>query len=530
VAAIALVALGTGTRRWWSGALAGSRSTEHSSVRISGEAADWTNTSKIVATFEDPIHCMSWLEPDRSLEVVVGRKRRVVTVDVTTNAVKPSALGAEAFAVGCPQRSARGEVLFESFDHAGRRQIMLAPSAGRTHEAKAITPGFQPVWFPSGHEFAYTADDSHAAVFSLPVMTTTIVNERAEHSGLLTGKAVAPDGRSIALRYVDQAMRWHVVVHELPTLAITSSAVFDEVAADFEFLNGKDSRLAFSLSDKSGAVFAIHDPGTNEVDRVGSVPGHILGLPTRGQSSFAVSDVLIQSDVWLIEKGDRGERLTTGGQSFRPDVSAKGDLIVEHSGIDERTSIQLRVKGQPPRFVSTGPRDYTPHFLPDGSGWLYVDGARQTIRRCDLSAHCEDVYTARDNEMPFQPVASPDLRQIAFVTAIGRERLKLLGSDGAVRDLAPARADCAPLWGPGNHVWVLQGGEKTPTWAEIEAESGEVLRTIPIGADVRQESRDCPPLSSPPEVSRPREAASWSSARSSIRIVNHQHLPLGQMP
>jgi hypothetical protein len=326
-------------------------------------------------------------------------------------------------------------------------------------------------------------------------------------------------------------MRWHVVAHDLPSLATTSAAVFDEVAADFEFLGSGSSNLAFSLSDKAGAVLAIYDPRTNKVERVGTIPGHILGLPTRGQRTLAVSDVLIQSDVWRIEEGARAERLTTDGQSYRPDVSPRGDLIVEHSGIDERTSIRLRLKGATSATaVSAGPRDYTPHFLPDGTGWLYVDGVRQTIRRCDMSANCTDVYTARDNELPFQPVASPDQRRIAFISAIGRERLKILEADGVVRDISPARADCAPQWGKGNHVWVLQGGEQKPSWTEIDAESGELLRTVPISTSFRQEPRDCPVLSMPPEVLRPREAASWSSARSAIRIVEHQHLPLGQSP
>jgi hypothetical protein len=529
--AVGAVAVGIGTGHWWRGASAGSTEEGRSWPVVRGQPADWANTTSVVASFEDPIHCLSWLEPDRLLEVVLGRDRRAVVLDVVTKAVKPSPLSPQTFALGCPQRSKRGALLFESFDEAGRRQIMHAPVAERPDQAKAVTAGIKPAWLPSGLEFAYTADDSHAAIFSIPVMTTTIINERAQDAGLLVGQAIAPKGNAIALRYVDQAMRWHLVVHSLPSLEPTYHTVFDDIATGFEFLDADGKTLALSLSDPAGTIFARLDTFTNSIDRIGVVKDHALNHPTLGRDMIAVTDVEMKSDIWKIENGGRTIRLTTDGQSYRPALSPTGDLLVEHMGADLKISIQLRQKGHAPRAMTTGSRDYTPHFLPDGKGWLYVDGARGTIRRCDFSAACQDVYTSTERDLPFQPVASPDGRQIAFVTAIGRERLKVLSPEGQVRDLGPARAECAPRWDQQNHLWVLQGTERELSWAEVDVVTGELMRTLPVTEDVRTENHDCPPLSGPPEGGLPREVASWSSSLSTIRVVSrHQQAPWGQNP
>jgi hypothetical protein len=531
--AVGAVAVGIGTGHWWRGASAGSTAAEGraSPPVVRGQPSDWANTTSVAASFEEPIHCLSWLEPDRLLEVVLGHDRRAVILDVTAKTVQPSPLPPQTFALGCPQRSKRGALLFESFDDAGRRQIMHAPVAERPDQAKAVTTGIKPAWLPSGLEFAYTADDSHAAIFSIPVMTTTIINERAQDAGLLVGQAIAPKGDAIVLRYVDQSMRWHLVVHALPSLEPTYHTTFvDEFATDFEFLDDSGSRLALALSDPAGTILARLDTATNSIERLGAVAGHVLGQPTLGRGTVAMTDVEMRGDVWRVENGVRTVRLTTDGQSYRPDLSAQGDLLVEHMGADLKISIQLRQKGRPPRAVTSGSRDYTPHFLPDGSGWLYVDGARGTIRRCDFAGTCEDVYTSTERDLPIQPVGSPDGTQIAFVTAIGRERLKVLSADGRVRDLGPARAECAPRWDRQNHLWALQGTEQKLSWAEVDVSTGELLKTLPVTENVRTEYHDCPPLSGPPEGVPPREVASWSSSLSTIRVVSLQHLPPGQNP
>jgi hypothetical protein len=524
--AVGAVAVGVGTGHWWRGATASSAVARDGRAIVQGAApADWTTTTDVVASFEEPVHCLSWLEADRVLEVILGRQRRAVTLDVTTKALEKSLLPERAFALGCPQRSPRGELLFEAFDQAGRRQIMLAPSVERVREATAITTGLAPTWLPSGSEFVYSADDSHAAVFSLAVMTSMIVNERS-NMGVLVGKAVARDGKALALRYVDPAMKWHVVVHDLPSLATSSHVLFDDLLIDVAFTGERDQSLLFSLPGPTGYVLASLALGQSQVVRRGTVPGHSLARPTIGVDRLALTDVVDRSDAWRVENGVRTVRLTTDGASYRPDLSVRGDLVVQHVGADNSSTIRLFEKGHPARSVSSGPNDYAPRFLADGSGLLYVDGTRQTIRRCDLAGTCRDVYTSPSaDDLPAQPVASPDFSEIAFVTAIGRERLKVLSANGRIRDLGPARADCVPLWSDNGHdLWVLQGSEQKLSWAEIDGMTGEVLKTLPVTGELRQGENDCPVLAPPPGVFRPPGAASWSNELSVIRTASIQQV------
>jgi hypothetical protein len=514
----------------WRGASAGLdvRATATRTAAIGGQAADWTKTMNVVASFHEPVHCMSWLDPDRVLRLVVGSPRRAVDVDVKTSVERPAPLSEETFALGCPQRNARGEVLFQRFDGSGRQEIMLAASEGDASSAKPMTIGSDPVWLPSYEEFVYTADDAHAAVFSVPVMTTNIISESSENGGMLVEKIVSQDGKSIALRYLDSSTHRHVVVHELPSLAVRSATTFGEIVSEFEF--GGPEQLLFSTAGANGKILAAFDVRSNKAERLGFVPDRNLGTPRVGRDWLAVKSYATQSDVWKVENGARTIRLTTDGRSIYPDQSPHGDLLVEHLGSDTSFSIVLYAKGAAPRVMTTGPFDVTPRFLPDGRGWLYVDVLRRTIRRCSLSSGvCEDVYTA--NEIPFLPVASPDQKFIAFVTAVGRQRVKILDASGGVRDLGAARPDCSPHWTSKDRLWVLRGTEQAPTWTSIDVVTGEQEATLSVPATASHVTRDCPYLFTPPGVVDPSRVATWTAEETDVGVVPRQQAPgIGQNP
>lgn len=520
------ISLAVVTGHWWRGATASSGSrgaTSRGAPEVRGVASDWSGIGE-VASFEEPIHCISWLQPDRVLQVVLGTDRRAVEIDVATKAVRSASIPARAFAIGCPQLSKQGALLFEAFDEGGRGQILLAPSMQRLSEAKPITQGSAPVWFPSGNEFVYKADDSHAAVFSLPVMSTTIVNEAAQDAGLLMDEAVSPNGRSLTLRYLDGSMQWHVVLHDLPSLAAVHTTVFPRQAIDLEFFD--ETNVAFALSEPPGMIIATLDPRTGQVRRVGASAGHIPHRPVRGEGVFAIIDAAPKSDIWRIENGVRTTRLTEDGQSMLPDLSTRGDLILQRMGYDQKATLWLQRKGQPPRMVSNGPADYAPHFLPDGSGWLYTDGERRAIRRCDLAGSCVDIYTD-ESDLPFHPVASLDQGRIAFISTIGRQRLKVVSANGKAHDLGPARPECAPSWTADGQLWVLQGTEQKLFWSRVNATTGEQTATVPIASGARPEGPECGVIDAPPGALRPREVTGWRTEVNSIKVVSLQQYQVG---
>jgi hypothetical protein len=437
-------------------------------------------------------------------------------VDVETGKITPTSLPARAFAVGCPQRSKHGGLLFEAFDENGRSQIMLARSETDVESAKALTHGSQPLWLPSGDEFIYSADDAHAALFSVPVMTTNIVTEAAGAQGMLAGKAVSDDGQRLALRYFDLAGKRHIVLHSLPSLAVVRHTTLEETLLDFAFIDGSN-RLAFSTDDATGEILAQIDLDSSEALKLGTIPGRDLARLLAGERRWAFAATLFTSDSWKVENGTRTTKLTNDGQSYYPDLSPFGDLIVEHRGLDGRTTIRLYQKGSAARDVSPGPHDYTPTFLPDGRGWVYVDGERRAIRKCTFAGSCEDVAVPGD--FPYSPIASPTGEQIAYVTAVDREVLKVVLHDGRIRELGPARSACHPFWTNDNHLWVVQGTDTSLVWAELDANTGERVKTLPLKEKPSYELNGCGLRTAPPGVSSPPTAA-WSSEVSDIRILD----------
>jgi hypothetical protein len=518
IGALAAIGVGIGSGQWWHRASAFSASpTRAAAPSFRGVAQDWTKTTKVVASFEGRVHCLAWRVPDRVLEVVVGAPRRAFDVDVSGGQVTPSTLPERAISVGCPQRSKRGELLFESFDEVGRGQIMLARSPSDVTDAKVVTLGSEPLWLPSGDEFIYTVDDAHAGLFSLPVMTTSIVTEAPEDQGLLVGKSVSGSGRSFALRYFNLNQKRHVVLHELPSLAVSHRTIFDELVMDVAFVGGSD-RLAFSTSSPTGDVLAQVDLHSDEGLRLGGIPGRDVAKVLPGDGRWAFAAIRATSDVWRVEDGVRTTRLTSDGQSYNPDLSLHGALVVEHRTLDGHSRIRLYPPGGEPRDVSPGSKDVTPSFLPDGSGWLYVDGERRTIRECDLSGDCRDV--ARPGDFPLSPVSSANGDRIAYITAVDRELLKVIDRDGKVRELGPARSVCRPYWTTDNHLWVVQGTDASPLWSELDSETGEKIRTLPINEPLRNELNGCGVHTAPPGVLPRQLAAAWSSQDSEIRLVS----------
>jgi serine/threonine protein kinase len=519
VAVAGAIAIGIASRHMWRGASA-SMSNIHAKPKaptLRGAPEDWSAKASVIASFNDEhVHCVDWVEPDRRLRLILGSPRRAIDVDVATKETSPAALPPEMFKLGCPQRSRRGEVLFEAFDGRGRSQIMLARSETDASNAVALTQGSQPVWLPSGSEFVFTVDDSHAALFSVPVMSANIVSESADDTGLLVGKAVSSDGRSVALQYLDQSRQLHIVLHKLPSLSVVDRAMLDVTAGELAFSDSSD-HLMFSMLSPGGRVLAELDLGSNNIAGLGSVAGRDLMMSRPGRDTWAMAARSLESDVWKQINGARAEQLTHDGHSFYADVSQRGDFVVEHMDPAGTFTIRFYEDGTVLRSTTDGPQDMTPSFLPDGSAWLYVDGRRRTIRKClRTSSGCADVYASED--FPFLPVASSDGDQIAYITALEGQRLKVVDGGGVARDLGPARFACPPYWTADNHLWVLQGSDQNPFWSELDATTGEQVRTQTVSEPLRNVPRGCSLLSAPSGVLRPPRVASWTTENTQIRL------------
>jgi serine/threonine protein kinase len=503
---------------WWTLASASfSHGRSHGQVlQPSGALRDLTSVSPVVASFNEKIHCMSWLRQGRALRIVLGAPRRALDIDPSSGQQTPTSLPASTFAIGCPQRSEQGELLFERFDEEGRREIMLAASGNDVSRARPVTKGSDPLWLPNGTELVFNVDAAHAAVFSLPVMTSNLVVDEIPPLSFLVDKAIRDDGRALVLRYMDQSSQKYVVLHRLPSLAVVAEVALEAAAREIAYW-GKDDGLVFMWDELGGSTLSELNIRSTTANRIGFIPNHRLNMPIGSPGRLAFKSAITRSEVWRLDGGgQRTVKLSTTGLNYNPDLSERGDLITEHIGSDGKVTIFLFRPGQSPQPVTSGAVDYTPEFLPDGRGWLYVDGETKAIRRCTQEDGCRTVHVAAD--FPFFPVAAPDEKRIAYVTKINRPRLVILESSGEERDLGPARADCPPRWSSPTRVWGLQGTDRSPMWTETDVVTGAKTGAQVDPGPVRDESHNCPFLRFPTAAHRP-DVAAWSWEDSDVRIL-----------
>jgi hypothetical protein len=513
-----LVAWTAARGRWWTSASASSTLPEHASAIVAptGVALDWKQRGHTLASFEEKVHCLSWVDGGRALRVVIGSPRRAIDIDATTKAQRPSPLAPETYAVGCPQQSKRGSVLFERFDEEGRRQIMLSQDEREQHTARRIAEGADPLWLPNGDEFVFDVDGAHAAVFSLPSMTSSLVSGDAPPSSFLVEKAVSEDGSFLALRYMDQWSHKHVRAYALPSLQLADSMTFKSGVIGLAYWGDHD-RLLVTWSEPGASTLAEVDFRSHGARNWAIVSDRDVGLLVANRRESAFTTVRYRGNLWRVQDGQVVERLTDDGFTMGADQSANGDLVAEHVGSNGTSVLRYIPRVGSPRTVTSGPRDYSPQFLPDGSGWLYVDGEARLIRRCTLD-HCQTIHAAAD--YPYFPTASPDEKLIAYVTKVNRQRLMILRSDGGTRDLGPALSDCAPRWTNAHLLWVLRGTDQDPRWVEVDADTGEKTGRSASPGPRLESVRDCPFVVDPPGSLHPLRVVTKSWQDSDVQLLS----------
>jgi serine/threonine protein kinase len=497
-------------------ALPASAGGQRALLRAAGTPMDWSKDSKVVASFREVLHCLSWAPDRRRLSVIVGSPRRAIDIDPATGEQTATHLPAEVVSsVGCPQISSNGRLLFENFDRQGRRQILFAQSLEDASKAQQVALGSEPVWLPNGTEFAFDVDESHAAVMSLSLMTTNLIADDLPSGNFLVQKGISEDGRLLALRYVDGSFRKHIIVHSLPSLSVLAGFMLGQEEKEFAFLDAH--HLAVGLEEPGNTGLAELDLGAGVLKRLGLIGARILQKPTTSRGMLAFASMVRHADVWRVERGKPIAKLVEDGVNFNPDASSHGDVIAEHEVAGQGYLIRLYPNDGPPQSLTSGPEDYTPQFLPDGRGWLYVDGKERAIKKCSRAGVCQTVHAGDD--FPFFPSMAPDSERIAYVTKIHRPRLSLLESSGEVRDLGPARPDCAPRWSGRDRLWVLRGSERSPIWTEIDANTGSETGARANPGPPRETVHDCPFMLGPPRGSAPTDVAAIYWEENDLRTL-----------
>ena len=447
-----------------------------SAIRLAaeGDPVDWSRSAQVLREIPGRVHCFSVID-DKTVRIVWGSPRRAEDVDVESGARRVARLAPETFRVGCPELSPnRKALLFTAQTQAGASEIRVSTPDGR--EGKSVTSGADPLWLGGNDEFLYSVDSSHAAVFSLPTMSFTLLGEPqfGKRRPIVLNKAVSQSGNTVALLVGADTTEFGIAVYDQPPFEHAKIfAVQHPYQIQFEPRN--DAVLFEYDAPQSSSKLVELDWRHERMRSIAKYPGFDL-LWTAFPVGRAAGKLLVvrhsSSDVWLYD-GKTKRKLTEDGADYSADLSPSGELLVSRLGSGGAFSIWQRSPDGSETRLTSGPRDIWPAFSRDGLFWTYSDYATKSIMLCSgTTGECHVLH--RDEVVPMGPRFSPDGTSIAYVSGMGSPKVTIISAtDGRVLNSWDGQYQCAPVWSTTTTIWSLEVGSGHYYWSERNAVSGE---------------------------------------------------------
>jgi serine/threonine-protein kinase len=444
-----------------------SRGAAVAKLELQGDAANWRDSVRRVATIPGHVDCFSMVG-SAAARLIWGDPRRAEDVDVESGVRRQSPLLPETFTFGCPQVSPRGDaLLFTAHTATGVNEVRMSKRLDGG-ESSSVVVGSDPLWMASGEEFLYQVDGVHPARFSLPTMAVSLLPDPGLGSGQMIADMTVDRGSNrVGVLFVDAQTNFALALYRDQAVE-----VFSIPAARTARFDGTDHVLLPNSAPASRSVLMKLDPNSATLTSVGRVPElQIVDVAVDPRASLVLARRR-SKDAWLYDSG-QWRRLTVDGKNYSAAVSRSGEVLLSKIGDDGAAVIwSQRVDGSLKRLTS-GPRDVSPEFSPDGQRWVYIDYARKHIMLCRTSDAVCSVLHAEDNLLGW-PRFSPNGEMLAYVTQSSASRLKVITlSSGLVKDVSPTHWECPPTWSSDMTVWDLEGSAAKYIWTERSISGGE---------------------------------------------------------
>jgi WD40 repeat protein len=438
-------------------------------VEPTGEAADWSKVATVVTEVPGRVHCFSIVD-EKTARLIWGTPRRAEDVDIASGKRSTSKLAPETYAAGCPDLSPGGDaLLFMALNAAGTSEIRTSNPDG--HDAKVAASGSNPLWLHSGEEFLYDVDSTHAAIFSLPTMSLTLLPDPhlGGHEAIVEKAVHATKDTAAVLVYVDDS-DLAVAFYEGRGLEYRKSFIVP-AARRIQF-DGQGDNLLLSYQSGSVSTLAELDWRRGIYRNLGRYPGFdLVGARSQGGRTVLVGRRVLRN-IWLYD-GSGWHPVTSDGVSTSAAVSATGNLLLSKRSDDGNISIWSQEPLGAGKRVTSGPFDVSPNFSKDGRWWVYADYAQKSIRICSTNGGTCRVLR-RDDQWPTNPGFSPDGSQIAYVTQTGTTRLTIVSvSDGEIRQSWDAFGQCPPIWSSPTTIWSFETFAGHYLWTERNTLTGQ---------------------------------------------------------
>ena len=442
-------------------------------LEAGGDPVDWSRSARVIREIPGRVHCFAMID-EKTVRIVWGSPRRAEDIDVESGARRVARLAPETFRVGCPELSPnRKALLFTAQTQAGASEIRLSRPDGR--EATSVTSGEDPLWLGGNDEFLYSLDPSHAARFSLPTMSFSLLAEpKFGQRRVILDKAASQTGKTVALLVGADNWEYGLAIYNQPLF--DQAKVFwipDQYPIQFEPRN--EAILFWYDAFQSSSALMELDWRHETLRGIGKYPGFDLtrvAFPVGQAATKLLMARHLSSDVWIYE-GTKKRRLTNDGADYSADLSPSGELLVSRLGSAGSFSIWLISPDGSEKKLTGGTRDVGPAFSRDGRFWTYSDYATRTVMLCSRTAgECHVLH--KDEFLPIWPRISPDGTSIAYVSGMGSPKVMIISvADGRVRNSWDGQYQCAPIWSTTTTIWFLEVGAGRYYWSERNTVSGE---------------------------------------------------------
>ncbi|HXU00776.1 MAG TPA: hypothetical protein VN903_07285 [Polyangia bacterium] len=447
-----------------------------------GEAADWTDISTVLAEVPERITCTRPLPDKRTIRFVWSTPPRAEDVDTVTRKRVPSPLVPAAYAEGCPDMSPDGKrLVFQGHTKDGRAFAFLSEHPdGR--DAEAVVPtaeptmSSEPTWLSDGQNFSFDVDSKHMGVFATKERRLTVLPEpmggkaltsfRNVSGGLLFVSGFSPSEETNVI-----GLSWSPFREEMR---------FRFSVAAMDVTVGHGSKVYFT--DPDGKRFRQVnelDRSTRIARRLGRVRGQIVRDLSVLADGLAFLSARVNADLFVVTADKGISRVTQDGSVFFG-ASCGNDFIVSRDDGRQLVIQRLDLTG---RVLETrAAPGFAPGCSPDGSVFYYVMSASRAVVRCDRHG-CGQL----PSPMAMNLSVSPDGTRLAILSWAAHEpAVSWIASDGSGSNhfVSESETGCRPGWATAQTLWISRRREGKVVWVEVDADSGrETGKNVPGGRD-----------------------------------------------
>jgi tRNA A-37 threonylcarbamoyl transferase component Bud32 len=458
-----------------------------------GEPADWTDVSTVIAETPERITCTRLLPDQRTVRFVWGSPPRAEDIDTVTRKRVPSPVVPAAYAEGCPDLSPDGKrLLYQGHTKDGRPFAFLSDRPDGKDAVPVVATAepsmsSEPTWLGDGEKFSYDVDMRHVGVFSTALRRVTIVPEVMPRSYVTLFRASSEEG--VLVSGVFDSGDTEITRVGLPWLKENLRIRVRESLLDL----CSDRGLWYAAGRREEGVLAVVevDPHRWRARRLGSIRKQIVRYPIFVHDWLSFASTRFDFRLAVRRRDGTFDDLP-GGRGISHATHCGNDLIVSRDL--ENGRIVVEKVDQSGRLVRRLAESTTAEGAcsPDGRVWFLADRTfPSTLKRCSQSG-CRPLGP-RDT---YGLSVSPDGKRLAFVALESRGLFVgwMPVDGGATHEVADSETACATGWASNQTLWISRRRDGKIIWTEVDADTGkESGRVVPGQRDCTDGSSD--PLS-----------------------------------